>query len=130
MAHFLELPVELLPVIFDFVLRPQHISALCLVNKTFNRFATPLLYRRVFIFAWYKAAKTKVGLGPDSEINLFKLLNSALHTGHFTLRDLIQMPSSRPLCREVRRVAVDLSRDFNPSRHLGRDQRLPEGSIR
>jgi hypothetical protein len=61
---FLELlPLELLPVIIDFVLRPQHISALCLVNKTFNRFATPLLYRRVFIFAWYTAAKIKVGLG-------------------------------------------------------------------
>lgn len=63
MAHFLELPLELLPVIFDFVLSPQHISALCLVNETFNRFATPLLYRRVFIVAWYKEAKAKVGLG-------------------------------------------------------------------
>lgn len=64
MAYFLELPLELLPVVFDFVLRPQHISKLCLVNKTFNKFATPLLYRRVFIFAWYKEAKTKVGLKP------------------------------------------------------------------
>ncbi|KAG6380226.1 hypothetical protein JVT61DRAFT_8318 [Boletus reticuloceps] len=62
MTHFLELPLELLPIIFGFVLRPQHISKLCLVNKTFNRFAIPLLYRRVFIFAWYKEAKTKVGL--------------------------------------------------------------------
>jgi len=63
MTHFLKLPPELLPVIFDFVLRPQHIYRLCLVNKTFNRFATPLLYRRVFIFAWHREAKTKVGLG-------------------------------------------------------------------
>lgn len=65
MAYFLQLPLELLPIIFDFVLRPQHVSKLCLVNKSFNKFATPLLYRRVFVFAWYKEAKTKVALGID-----------------------------------------------------------------
>ena len=61
MAHFLDLPPELLPIILGFVLNPQHIFTLCLINKSFNLFATPLLYRRVFIFAWYKDAKTKVG---------------------------------------------------------------------
>lgn len=63
MAHVLELPLDLLPGILDFVLKPQHIFTLCLVNKAFSRFATPLLYRRIFIFAWYKEAKTKVGHG-------------------------------------------------------------------
>lgn len=61
MAHFLDLPPELLPIIFGFVLNPEHIFSQCLVSKSFNLFATPLLYRRVSIFAWYKDAKNKVG---------------------------------------------------------------------
>ncbi|KAF9224884.1 hypothetical protein BS17DRAFT_827276 [Gyrodon lividus] len=84
MAQFLELPLELLPVVFDFVVKPQHISALCLVNKSFNEFATPSLYRRVFIFAWYKEAKTKVAL-------LFRTLSGcpqlARHVRKLEIRD-------------------------------------------
>ncbi|KIJ64685.1 hypothetical protein HYDPIDRAFT_153403 [Hydnomerulius pinastri MD-312] len=79
-----DLPLELLPAIFDFVVKPQHISALCLVNKTFNHFATPLLYRRVFIFAWYKEAKSKVAL-------LFRTLSEspqlARHVQRLEIRD-------------------------------------------
>ncbi|KAF9238049.1 hypothetical protein BU15DRAFT_48001 [Melanogaster broomeanus] len=76
MAQFLELPLELLPVILDFVIKPQHISALCLVNKSFNGFATPLLYRRVFIFAWYKEVKLKVAL-------LFRTLSGCPQLAHY-----------------------------------------------
>ncbi|KAL4071711.1 hypothetical protein J3A83DRAFT_4358163 [Scleroderma citrinum] len=46
MAQFLDIPVELLPIIFSFVLKPHYLTVLCLVNKTFNVFATPVLYGR------------------------------------------------------------------------------------
>jgi hypothetical protein len=82
MSQFLELPLELLPVILDFVVKPQHISTLCLVNKSFNDFAMPLLYRRVFIFAWYKEAKSKVS---DWRLTREKLLNITLQTGRFAI---------------------------------------------
>ncbi|KAF8843440.1 hypothetical protein BDN67DRAFT_964216 [Paxillus ammoniavirescens] len=84
MSQFLELPLELLPVIFDSVVKPQYISTLCLVNKSFNDFATPLLYRRVFIFPWYKEAKSKVAL-------LFRTLSRcpqlARHVRKLEIRD-------------------------------------------
>ncbi|KAG6337014.1 hypothetical protein ID866_2074, partial [Astraeus odoratus] len=60
MPRFLDIPLELLAVIFDFVLKPHHLAALCLVSRVFNDFATPILYRRVLIFPWHKNAKSKV----------------------------------------------------------------------
>ncbi|KIK96882.1 hypothetical protein PAXRUDRAFT_137464 [Paxillus rubicundulus Ve08.2h10] len=84
MSQFLELPLELLPVILDSVVKPQHISTLCLVNKSFKDFATPLLYRRVFIFAWHKEAKSKVAF-------LFRTLSGcpqlARHVQKLEIRD-------------------------------------------
>jgi len=60
MARLLDIPLELLPTIFDFVPKPSHLAALCLVSKAFNTFATPVLYRCVHIFPWHKDAKLKV----------------------------------------------------------------------
>ncbi|KAF8558683.1 hypothetical protein OG21DRAFT_1493889 [Imleria badia] len=106
MAHFLELPVELLPIIFDFVLRPEHISKLCLVDKTFNKFATPLLYRRVFIFAWYKEAKTKV-------ILLFRTLSKCPHLARHVekLGESSLICFATPISHSTRAVLVEI-RDF------------------
>ncbi|KAG1872973.1 hypothetical protein DFJ58DRAFT_760579 [Suillus subalutaceus] len=60
---FVDIPLELLPIIFDFVVRAQHLASLCLVNKSFNEFAIQRLYRRVYIYAWHtEAAKSKVVL--------------------------------------------------------------------
>lgn len=127
MAHFLELPPELLPVIFDFVLNPQHIYTLCLVNKTFGRFATPLLYRRVFIFAWYKEAKTKVGLGlkllctshsialSAQVILLFRTLSGCPHLARYVEK----LGESPLIC-----LATSI-----PHGILGRGQRLSEGFV-
>ncbi|KAI6126784.1 hypothetical protein F5141DRAFT_1186126 [Pisolithus sp. B1] len=56
----MDIPLELLIVIFNFVLKPYHLEALCLVNRAFNRFATPLLYRHIYIFPWHKDSKSKV----------------------------------------------------------------------
>jgi len=62
MVGFLDIPLELLPVIFDSVVRPQHLASLCLVNKSFNEFAIPSLYQRVYIYAWHKEVKSKVDI--------------------------------------------------------------------
>jgi hypothetical protein len=56
----LSLPLELLPIIFDSVVRAQHLAFLCLVNKSFNEFAIPRLYRRIYIYSWHTKAKAKV----------------------------------------------------------------------
>ncbi|KAF8452580.1 hypothetical protein L210DRAFT_3383440 [Boletus edulis BED1] len=122
MTHFLELPLELLPIIFGFVLRPQHISKLCLVNKTFNRFAIPLLYRRVFIFAWYKEAKTKV-------ILLLRTLSRCPHLARYVEKlgesPLICLPTSipHPPSVEIR----DFPKGLSAERHSELLQLCSEG---
>ncbi|KII93204.1 hypothetical protein PLICRDRAFT_151711 [Plicaturopsis crispa FD-325 SS-3] len=67
LTQFLDLPVELLPLIFRHILKSQHLASTCLVNKSFHTFATPLLYERAYIFAWHKNGKSKV-------IKLFRTL--------------------------------------------------------
>lgn len=62
MPRLLDLPLELLVIIFGFVLKSPDIATLCLVNRTFNKFATPILYRRIYIFPWHKNSKAKVGV--------------------------------------------------------------------
>ncbi|KAI6123361.1 hypothetical protein EV401DRAFT_1857935 [Pisolithus croceorrhizus] len=72
MAQLMNTPLELLIVIFNFVLKPHHLAALCLVNRAFNRFATPLLYRQIYIFPWHKDSKSKV-------FSLFSTLDECPH---------------------------------------------------
>lgn len=67
-AQFKDLPVELLPLVVLHVVRPSHLAALCLVNKTFYTFAVPLLYERVFIYAWHKEGKSKACCPVSSRI--------------------------------------------------------------
>ena len=57
---FLDLPLEILPEILEYVVKPQHLAATCLVNKTFNLFATQRLYERISIYSWHKEGKAKV----------------------------------------------------------------------
>ena len=61
-AHFNDLPVELLPLVVSHIVRPSSLATLCLVNKTFYTVAVPLLYERVFIYAWHKEGKAKACL--------------------------------------------------------------------
>lgn len=60
MGKLVDLPVELLPFIVQHVIRPSHLSALCLVNKSFYVFAVELLYRSVYIYSWHKDWRAKV----------------------------------------------------------------------
>lgn len=60
MTQFLDLPLEILPVIFENILKPHHITTICLVNKTFHEFAIPRLYDRASIYSWQREGKTKV----------------------------------------------------------------------
>ncbi|KAI0649755.1 hypothetical protein C8Q79DRAFT_997801 [Trametes meyenii] len=60
LANFEDLPIELLPLVLQHIVRPSHLASLCLVNAAFCSFAVPLLYERVFIYAWHKEGKAKV----------------------------------------------------------------------
>ncbi|KAG1719184.1 hypothetical protein EDB19DRAFT_1787029 [Suillus lakei] len=79
MVSFVDIPLELLPIIFDSVIRAQHLAFLCLVNKSFNEFAVPRLYQRVYIYSWHKEAKSKVVL-------LFQTLSSCPRLAHYVSR--------------------------------------------
>ncbi|KAH7928874.1 hypothetical protein BV22DRAFT_1146203 [Leucogyrophana mollusca] len=81
MVQFLDLPLELLPLVFSHVVRPQHLAVLCLVNRSFHTFALPRLYQRVFIYAWHKKLKyigclRKIAL-------LFRTLAECAHLAKF-----------------------------------------------
>ncbi|KAL5497830.1 hypothetical protein ACEPAH_2761 [Sanghuangporus vaninii] len=56
---FVDLPVELLPLIIQHVLRPSHLVQLCLVNKDFHESTVPVLYERPAIYAWHREAKNR-----------------------------------------------------------------------
>lgn len=62
MPSFTDLPIELLPLVVEHIFRPSYLAKFCLVNRVFQRFATPLLYQQLFIYAWHKDAKAKVCL--------------------------------------------------------------------
>ena len=62
LAQFNDLPLELLPMVVQHLIRPSHLAALCLVNQLFYTFTVPLLYERVFIYAWHREGKAKVSL--------------------------------------------------------------------
>ncbi|KZT64234.1 hypothetical protein DAEQUDRAFT_732903 [Daedalea quercina L-15889] len=85
---FLDLPLELLPVIMQQFVRPSHFAALCLVNKPFYTFAVPYLYERAFIYAWNKEAKAKV-------VKLFRTLSSCHHLAkHVQRLEIRDFPKS------------------------------------
>ncbi|KAH9931561.1 uncharacterized protein B0H18DRAFT_989967 [Fomitopsis serialis] len=85
---FLDLPLELLPVIMQQLVRPSHFAALCLVNKAFYTFAIPYLYERAFIYAWHKEGKAKV-------VRLFRTLSSCPHLAkHVQRLEIRDFPKS------------------------------------
>ena len=61
MLHFSDLPIDLLPFILRHIVKPSHLALCCLVNSTFSSFAIPQLYERIYIYAWHKQGKLKVG---------------------------------------------------------------------
>ncbi|EGO01171.1 hypothetical protein SERLA73DRAFT_179271 [Serpula lacrymans var. lacrymans S7.3] len=97
MPDFIDLPLEFLPLIFENIAKPQHLSACSLVNRAFNTFATPRLYERIFIFAWHKGAKLKVVL-------LFDTLTTSPHLArHVRKLDIRDFPKglTLPIYRDL-----------------------------
>lgn len=60
MAQFVDLPLDLLPAILQFVVRSNHLAATRLTSHAFNTFAAPLLFEQVSILAWHKNSKLRV----------------------------------------------------------------------
>lgn len=60
MAVFADLPLELLPLVIEHVVKASHLAKICLVNRRFYEFTTLQLYGRIIIRHWYKDVKNKV----------------------------------------------------------------------
>jgi hypothetical protein len=57
MAHFDELPLEILPLVIEKIRRVHALAQACLVNKTFHMFVVPFLYRQICVFSWHGKQK-------------------------------------------------------------------------
>ncbi|KAK0205246.1 hypothetical protein DFS33DRAFT_1326848 [Desarmillaria ectypa] len=58
--HFLDLPLDILPLVLCHLQNTHHLALTCRVNKIFYQFAAPILYERISIYSWHKHGKTKV----------------------------------------------------------------------
>ncbi|KAH6912627.1 hypothetical protein BKA70DRAFT_1097619 [Coprinopsis sp. MPI-PUGE-AT-0042] len=76
---FLDLPIEILPLILSSLVKPQHLVHVCLVSQTFSAHATPQLYNRISIYSWHKQGKVKV-------LKLFRTLSECSHLAHHVRR--------------------------------------------
>ncbi|KAF9269659.1 hypothetical protein L218DRAFT_850695 [Marasmius fiardii PR-910] len=66
---FLNLPLDILPLVIEHIVTPRDLKNICLVNSSFNSIAVHLLYDRISIYSWQKDGKTKA-------IKLFKTLST------------------------------------------------------
>ena len=98
MAQFLDLPLDLLPNILQFVVRSNHLAAARLVNSKFDKFAGPLLFKQVSIYAWHKNAKNRV-------TQLFRVLANYPHVA-----DWVRYLGEHHLCH------IPLTSGFNLQR--------------
>ncbi|RDB17281.1 hypothetical protein Hypma_001720 [Hypsizygus marmoreus] len=88
MVQFLDLPIELLPLILSNLPKPHHLASACLVNKAFHIFAVPNLYERASIYAWHRDGKRKV-------IQLFNTLAECPHLAKYVRRlDIRDFPKA------------------------------------
>lgn len=89
MAQFLDLPLEILPFILQHIVRPNYLTQLSLVNSHFHEFATPLLYRRAFVYAWHREAKAKVNWARQSQYLITSPYIRSLNSSGHLLRILV-----------------------------------------
>lgn len=82
MALFSDLPVDLLPLILEQILKASHLAQICLVNKTFYDFAVSQLYARIIIRHWYRDVKTKV-----RPVDVPSSKNAMRAAGHLSVQD-------------------------------------------
>ncbi|TDL27812.1 hypothetical protein BD410DRAFT_712707 [Rickenella mellea] len=80
--EFNDLPQELLPLIIQQIVKPQHLAWSCPVSKMFYRYAVPRLYERAAIFAWYKEGKIR-----EAPWTLANCPHLARHVRRLELRD-------------------------------------------
>ncbi|KAG7451596.1 uncharacterized protein BT62DRAFT_942611 [Guyanagaster necrorhizus] len=90
--HFLDLPLDILPLILSHLQNTHHLALTCCVNKIFYQFAAPRLYERISIYSWHKHRKTKV-------LQLFGTLSRYPHLARYVRR----------LGQDVLRFGHDLS---------------------
>lgn len=57
---FSQLPLDVLPSILCFLLKPSHIASASCVSRSFHYSALPLLYNYIYFYAWQTHVKTKV----------------------------------------------------------------------
>ncbi|KAK0451597.1 hypothetical protein EV421DRAFT_1702856 [Armillaria borealis] len=89
--HFLDLPLDILPLVLSHLQNTQHLALTCCVNKTFYQFAAPRLYERISIYSWHKHGKTKV-------IQLFGTLSRYPHLARYVRRlEIRDFPKALPL---------------------------------
>jgi len=98
MSQFLDLPLELLPVILSQLVSPHHLALCCLVNKTFFSFTIPQLYERVYVSAWHRQGKAKVNdfSRVTNEHDIY------VAPGNGTIQNSFHTPRTRKMGEEVR----------------------------
>ena len=104
MVQFLDLPLELLPIILSHLLKPHHLATSSLVSKSFHTYATPKLYKRASIFSWHRQGKAKVTNAFSS--NIRDLHGNRFYVGHTTLRHSFALSASRQIRRSAWFVAI------------------------
>jgi hypothetical protein len=92
MVAFVDLPLELLPDIFDSVVSPPHLASLCLVNSSFNQFATQRLYQRIYCYAWHNNSKV------DHHCDLILIMVVHIRVGRPSVSDTFKLSPSCTLC--------------------------------
>lgn len=102
MLSFLDLPIDILPLVLSFLLKPAHLALACSVSKSFHESATPILYRRIAIYAWHKHAKSKVAFG----LLALSMIRSKRYLGCPSFRNTLDVPSPRSSCPSPGSVTI------------------------
>lgn len=75
-AEFLDLPLDLLAVIFRHVPGPHDLTVLARVNKAFHSFALPFLYAEITVYQrhneWKNKVRSRNQLGPRERVDVSK----------------------------------------------------------
>ncbi|KAI9464140.1 hypothetical protein BJY52DRAFT_1115014 [Lactarius psammicola] len=141
LALFRDLPLDLLPLIVANLLEPVHVASLCLVNHTFHTFSVPVLYERIFIYAWQRSSKLRVKLlfrTLAEHPNLARLVCQLVITAYPKAQDSFAYADFRDWCTRGLENCVQLrcctwTRDGSLTSHilksLGKCPELTEISI-
>lgn len=68
-AEFSDLPLDLLPAIFQHIQRPSDLTTVARVSKAFHSFSVPFLYSEIRVYQWHIEWKDKI-------VKLFDTLSS------------------------------------------------------